>query len=258
MKAGILHTGLLGVAASFATTKPAHAVEGVLGRTITGTNITSYAGVVPPTPGFTMGMGYVHYSGDIGADRQVPVNNLLTLGLDATFDMFSLTGVYVWDTGEGRWNFASMAALPLAQVDVDANVSVGPRAGQVGDSDGWGLFDPFFAPVIAGYHFDQTHHLSLSLYVWPAKRLWRRNKPGVEGHRLALYARPPARDVRRAGLCLGSGGRNVLCPDWQRMALTRNSRDLLRRRPASLRWNDVRFLHAWQGLAAHRPELPLC
>ena len=108
MKAGILCTGLLGVAASFAMAKPAHAVEGALGRTITGTNITSYAGVVPPTPGFTMGMGYVHYSGDIGADRQVPVNNLLTLGLDATFDMFSLTGVYVWDAGEAagtshRW-----------------------------------------------------------------------------------------------------------------------------------------------------------
>ena len=166
MKAGILHTGLLGVAASFAMAMPAHAVEGALGRTITGTDITSYAGVVPPVPGFTMGMDYVHYSGDIGADRQVPVNNLLTLGLDATFDMFSLTGVYVWDTGEGRWNFASMAALPLAQVDVNANVSVGSRTGQVGDSDGWGLFDPFFAPVIAGYHFDQTHHLSLSLYVF--------------------------------------------------------------------------------------------
>ncbi|MBF6023135.1 SphA family protein [Lysobacter niastensis] len=166
MKHVLLHTGLLGLAASLAVAMPAHAVEGALGRTITGTNITSYAGVIPPAPGFTAGVGYVHYSGDIGGSREVPLNNVVSLGVDATFDMLSLTGVYVWDTGEGRWNFASMGALPLANVEVDANVSLGPRTGRVSDEDGWGLFDPFFAPVIASYHFDKTHHMSLALYVY--------------------------------------------------------------------------------------------
>lgn len=166
MKTGIVHSGLLGVAVAYTITTPAHAVEGALGRTITGTNITSYAGVVPPTPGFTMGAGYVHYSGDIGGSREVPLNNVVSLGMDATFEMLSLTGVYVWNTGEGRWNFASMGALPIAEVEVDANVSLGPRTGQVTDSDGWGLFDPFFAPVIASYHIDKTHHLSLALYIY--------------------------------------------------------------------------------------------
>jgi hypothetical protein len=166
MKPGILHGVLLGAAAVVTMASPARAVEGALGRTITGTNITSYAGVVPPTPGFTAGVGYVHYSGDIGGSREVPLNNVVSLGVGATFDMVSLTGVYVWDTGEGRWNFASMAALPLANVEVDANVTLGPRSGQIRDEDGWGLFDPFFAPVIASRHFDQTHHMSLALYVY--------------------------------------------------------------------------------------------
>lgn len=145
---------------------PAYATEGALGRTITGTTVQSFAGVVPPTPGFNAAVAYVHYSGEIGGSREVPLNNLLTLGLDADFDMLSITGLYVWDTGEGRWNFASMATLPFATVDVAANVSLGPRTGQVSDKADWDVFDPFFAPIIAGYHFDQTHHLSLALYIY--------------------------------------------------------------------------------------------
>ena len=99
------------LALACAATLPAMATEGALGRTITGTTVQSFAGVVPPTPGFNAAIAYVHYSGEIGGSREVPVNNLVTLGLDADFDMLSITGLYVWATGEGRWTFASMAAL---------------------------------------------------------------------------------------------------------------------------------------------------
>jgi len=149
-----------------ALARPALATEGALGRTITGTTVQSFAGVVPPTPGFNAVIGYIHYSGEIGGSREVPVNNLLTLGLDADFDMVSVTGLYVWDTGEGRWNFASMATLPFAEVDVTADVSLGSRTGRVNDKADWDVFDPFFAPIIAGYHFDQTHHMTLALYIY--------------------------------------------------------------------------------------------
>ncbi|GAA5082360.1 SphA family protein [Lysobacter panacisoli] len=145
---------------------PALATEGALGRTITGTNITQFAGVVPPEPGFNLLVGYVHYSGDIGAERQVPIGNQVTLGLDATFDLVSFAGVYVWDTGPGHWNFASMFTLPVAQVEVDANVSIGNLTGTRTDKADWDLFDPFFAPIIAGYHFDQTRHMTLALYIY--------------------------------------------------------------------------------------------
>lgn len=148
------------------TLAPARATEGALGRTITGTTVQSFAGVVPPTPGFNAAIGYVHYSGEIGGSREVPLNNLLTLGLDADFDMLSITGLYVWDTGQGRWNFASMATLPFATVDVTANVSLGPVTGRTTDKADWDVFDPFFAPIIAGYHFDQTRHMSLALYIY--------------------------------------------------------------------------------------------
>ena len=164
MNTKLLAAGIALACAAFV--QPALATEGALGRTITGTTVQSFAGVVPPTPGFDAAIGYVYYSGEIDGSRQVPLNNLLTLGMKADFEMLSLTGMYVWDTGEGRWNFASMATLPFATVDVTANVALGPRAGQVKDKADWDVFDPFFAPIIAGYHIDQTHHVSLALYIY--------------------------------------------------------------------------------------------
>ena len=165
MKMGLFVCVGVAVTAMFAAA-PAHATEGALGRTITGTNITSFAGVVPPTPGFNLLVGYAHYAGEISGERQAPVGNLLTVGMDATFDMLSFTGMYVWDTGEGRWNFASMATLPVAQLAVEADVALGPISGSRSDKADWDIFDPFFAPIIAGYHFDQTHHMTLALYVY--------------------------------------------------------------------------------------------
>lgn len=91
---------LLVVALITAPFVPACATEGGLGRPITGIQGTSYSGLIPPTPGWNMQIGYVHYSGEIGAQREIPIGGLASLGLDATFDMMSATGLYIWDTGE--------------------------------------------------------------------------------------------------------------------------------------------------------------
>lgn len=143
----------------------AEATEGGIGRPITGLQGTSYSGLIPPTPGWNMQIGYVHYAGEIGGQREIPIGGVASLGLDASFDMLSATGVYIWDTGEGRWNFASMATVPFIYIDVNAAVQVGPVQRQVNDV-GNGLFDAFFAPVIASYHIDKLRHLSMSLYVY--------------------------------------------------------------------------------------------
>ena len=143
----------------------AAAVEGGLGRSITGLQATNYAGVIPPDPGWSLAFGYAYYSGDIGAERELPISGVTALGMSATFDLFSLTGMYVWDTGEGRWNFASMVTVPVANVDVGAGLVVGPIQRSIDDSVHGRLYDMSFAPVVAGYHFDETRHLSLSLNV---------------------------------------------------------------------------------------------
>lgn len=144
---------------------PAHATEGGLGRPITGLQGTSYAGLVPPTPGFTLEMGYAYYSGQIGGSSETPLGRSTAIGLDAQFGLLDFTGVYVWPTGEGRWNYASAVAVPFAKVDIDVGVRLGRFTGTTSDSDS-GLFDMTFVPVIASRHFSQTKHMSLALYIY--------------------------------------------------------------------------------------------
>ncbi|MCF7752158.1 transporter [Bacillus subtilis subsp. subtilis] len=144
----------------------AHATEGALGRSITAMQITPYAGVIPPAPGMQWSLSYVAYDGKISGSRQAPIAGRIALGLEADVSLTAATGVYVWPTHAGKWNFASMLTVPYINADVTANLDgpLGSRR-QVKDSAS-NLFDVYFAPVIAGYHIDPVQHLSFGLYVY--------------------------------------------------------------------------------------------
>src|SRR5262245_7543987 len=62
----------------------AGALEGGIGRTITGQQVNSYAGIVPPTPGFVFSISSIDYKGDMGSTRQVPFGGAVSRGLDAS------------------------------------------------------------------------------------------------------------------------------------------------------------------------------
>ncbi len=143
----------------------AMATEGALGRPITGMQITPFVGIVPPEAGMQWSLGYVAYDGRIGASRQAPIAGEVALGLEADVDLYSATGVYVWPTGEGRWNYASMLTVPYIMPEVTATLDVGGLQRQVSDSAS-NLFDLYFAPFIASYHVSQVEHWSLGLYVY--------------------------------------------------------------------------------------------
>jgi hypothetical protein len=55
--------------------------------------------------------------------------------------------------------------LPLAWLEAEANVTLGPILGQRQDST-FGLFDLVFTPIVASYHFSQTNHLALNFTFW--------------------------------------------------------------------------------------------
>lgn len=154
---GALLSALLPAAAS--------ATEGGIGRPITGLQITPYAGLIPPTPGMIWTVSYVHYDGDIGASKLVPVAGQLSLGLEANLNLYLATGVYVWPTGAGRWNYTSMVTVPYIDVDVDGTLTNGSSSITRHQSAS-NLFDLYFAPVIASYHIDEVRHVSMGLYVY--------------------------------------------------------------------------------------------
>lgn len=143
----------------------AHATEGALGRSITGAQVTPYVGIVPPTPGLNVSLSYINYDGSIGGSRSVPIGGSTALNLHAKVDLYAATFAYIWDTGKGRWNFASMFTVPYIRPSVSASLFVGQRSGTVNDRAS-NLFDLYFAPVIASYHVSEVEHWSFGVYVY--------------------------------------------------------------------------------------------
>lgn len=153
------------LAASLLLTGNSHAVEGGMGRSVSGTSINPYMAVVPPTPGLIFTLADDYYAGDIGGSATVPVGINLALDLNLKVNFTNLEFTYVWNTPPGHWNFASGLAVPLAWLEATANVSVGNRTGQRTE-DTFGVFDLAFIPIIACYHISETEHLGFNFTVW--------------------------------------------------------------------------------------------
>jgi hypothetical protein len=63
---------VVGLTALAFTATRAFAVEGGLGRPISGMQIAPFAGVIPPKPGLAVAIGETYYEGSIGGGRTVP------------------------------------------------------------------------------------------------------------------------------------------------------------------------------------------
>jgi len=148
---------------AFSVTR-AFAVEGGLGRPISGMSIAPYAGVIPPEPGFAFATGETYYEGSIGTSRTVPIAGLLAANVDMKASFTPIALFYIWPTPTKEWNLASAVSFPLAWLEVEANLS-GPLPVRKTEST-FGLFDLAFTPIVASYHFSQTDHLAFSFTFW--------------------------------------------------------------------------------------------
>jgi hypothetical protein len=158
----LLGASALTIVLSFANS--ALAVEGGVGRPISGAAIAPYAGLVPPEPGFAVMIGEAYYDGSFSG--AIPLGNFnITLGIDmvVSFTPFALS--YIWPTTSKEWNFASAVSFPLAYVEVEANATLRSFSGRKTDRT-FGLFDLAFTPLVASYHISQTDHVAFSITVW--------------------------------------------------------------------------------------------
>ena len=142
----------------------AFAVEGGLGRPISGATIGPYAAVIPPEPGLAVAVGEAYYTGSIGG--AIPIGNFnLQVGISTNVSFTPISALYIWPTKCKQWNFASTISLPLAYVEAEAEVTLGPITRRVTDRT-FGLFDVVFTPIIASYHISATDHFAWSFTVW--------------------------------------------------------------------------------------------
>ncbi|MBO1113845.1 SphA family protein [Bordetella petrii] len=141
------------------------ATEGGLGRQIAGTNVLPNAGIVAPTPITVVNLTQIYFDGTISAGRDVPIAGQTSLGLDGKISFTLASLLKTWDTGTGRWNFASGITVPYIWTKVEARLS-GPRRGVAASDTASNLYDLYVTPITAGYHFSETSHIALSLNVW--------------------------------------------------------------------------------------------
>jgi hypothetical protein len=141
------------------------ATEGALGRPISGTSVSPNIGIVPPEPGWIFNFNQIHFDGALSNSKSVPIAGQVGAGIEGSLDFTMATLMRVWETNTGRWNFASSITLPYLSTDVRSQVTLGGIAREKKQSAD-GLFDLYFTPLTAGYHFSETQHLALSINVW--------------------------------------------------------------------------------------------
>ena len=147
----------------------AHATEGALGRPVAGTSVSPNVGVIPDQPVWIANLQQLYLDGSISSGREVAIGGRTTAGIDAKVAFTLATMMKVWDTGPGAWNFASSFTLPYVWTTVHANAAFTGANGAFsrGSSDrASNLYDIYFSPLIAGYHFSKTSHMALSFNVW--------------------------------------------------------------------------------------------
>lgn len=157
-------TAMIGVT-SVAIPLLADATEGGIGRPITGQQVYSNAGIVPPTPGLIASFSSIYFSGELDGSRPVSVGRILSAGLDASVSYNIANLTYVWNTGSGRWNFASAVGVPVqytkAQIDIG-----GVRGGLSRTDSNTSFADLLLNPIVAGFHFSETEHVAFSLPIY--------------------------------------------------------------------------------------------
>jgi hypothetical protein len=142
------------------------ATEGGVGRPITGQQVFSNAGIVPPEPGWVMSLTSIWYDGSLKGGGSVPIVGELSSGLDMKVSYTMANFTHVWDTDRGRWSYASAIGVPVQYTDITASIT-GPRGRTLGtDDSGTQFADMLVTPIAAGYHFDKVNHISFSLPIY--------------------------------------------------------------------------------------------
>lgn len=165
--------GLLATVLSWALPQ-AQATEGARGRPVSGTSAVTSAGIVAPEPVTVVNVAEIYMNGSISGGREVPVAGQTSLGINGKAAFSLATILKVWDTGPGAWNFASSFTLPYIWEDVTASLTTS-RAARLASDRVSNLYDLYFTPFIAGYHFSETDHVALSMNIWAPTGNYDRN-----------------------------------------------------------------------------------
>jgi hypothetical protein len=143
----------------------ATAEEGGSGHYLPG-SMASFVDGVPAEPTFITRLNYIHYDGDIGASRAIPIAGLTALDVNAKSDGLGLTLLWApdWSLGD-KWQYAMSATVPMLSMQVTANVQNGLITVQQEDKK-TGLGDIILMPLMFNYHISPDLNTNYRLAVY--------------------------------------------------------------------------------------------
>lgn len=157
---------LLLAAISCVASGVAFAEEGGSGHYLPG-SFASFMDGVAPTETLIARLNVVHYDGEIGLNRAIPIAGLAAGNAEAQSTALGFTVFWrpEWGGIGERWSYAMSATVPLVDIEVSADVSTGPVAVRRTDSE-TGLGDIILMPLMFNYaaNEDLNFNLRLSAY----------------------------------------------------------------------------------------------
>ena len=131
------------------------AEEGGSGHYLPG-SMSDFMDAVPAQETFIARYNLIYYDGSASATQPLPIAAMQTLGAAATIWGHGLT--LLWrppiELGD-RWSYALSATVPFMWAEVSANVTVGPKTGQISSRVN-GLGDIVLMPLMLNYNINSN------------------------------------------------------------------------------------------------------
>ena len=146
-----------------------HAEEGGTGHYMPG-SMASFADGVPKDPTFIARFNYIHYDGDVKANRSIPIAGMSVLDASAKSDAYGLTMLWApdWDMGK-KWSYAMSATIPWVTVKVEADGETSPSGGtltgSLGDKEN-GFGDIVLMPMMFNYSVNSDLNMNFRLGIY--------------------------------------------------------------------------------------------
>ena len=146
-----------------------HAEEGGSGHYMPG-SMSSFIDGVPTEPTFIARFNYLHYDGDINANRSIPIAGMSVLDANAKSDAYGLTMLWApdWDMGK-KWSYAMSTTIPWVSIKVEADGETSPSGktlrGNLSDKEN-GLGDIVLMPLMFNYNVNMDLNTNFRLGIY--------------------------------------------------------------------------------------------
>ncbi len=141
------------------------AEEGGSGHYVPG-SIASFMDGVSADPTFVARLNYLHYDGDMGAERRVPIAGQTALNVNAKSNAVGLTLFWAPDIDLGdKWSYAMSTTIPWVSMEVTADVGAGPFTVRR-QSKETGLGDIVIMPVMFNYQYSADFNINSRLAIY--------------------------------------------------------------------------------------------